>query len=188
MPRNSSELHPAPCMHDVQCVCRLGPSHTSKQNFLSLILLILLPKLMNQKRDICRCYILYPLRLGPPFPNDAKILRPKVGLGPNQMLIDLRNVKIKNIIFYEQINYFWKIKGHGNPRPVHASTNLRTQARCIRMQAQIMHVRFQRLKNKFSILKLRLGTYPTSFGSHSKSPFSQYKQPYIIPFQSTQKS
>ena len=127
------ELHLAPCMHDVYRVCRLESSHTSKQNFLSLILLILLSKLMNQKRDICRCYILYPLRLGPPFPNDAKILRPKVGLGPNQMLIDLRNVKIKNITFYEKINYFWKIKGHGNPRPVHASTDLHTQARCIRM-------------------------------------------------------
>ena len=114
-------------MHDVYRVCRLESSHTSKQNFLSLILLIPLPKLMNQKRDVCRCYILYPLRLGPPFPNDAKILRPKVGLGPNQMLIDLRNVKMENITFYEQINYFWKIKGHGNPRLVHGSTYLRTQ-------------------------------------------------------------
>ena len=113
-------------MHDVYHVCRLESSHTSKQNFLSLILLILLPKLMNQKRDICRCYILYPLRLEPPFPNDAKILRPKVGLGPNQMLIDLRNVKMENITFYEQIIYFWKIKDHGNPRLVHASTYLRT--------------------------------------------------------------
>ena len=34
----------------------------------------------------CRYRILYPLWLGPPFPNDDEILRPKVGLGPNQML------------------------------------------------------------------------------------------------------
>ena len=27
--------------------------------------------------------ILYPLRLEPSFPNDAEILKPKVGLGPN---------------------------------------------------------------------------------------------------------
>ena len=33
-----------------------------------------------------RYCILYPLRLRPPFPNDVEILRPKVGLGPNQIL------------------------------------------------------------------------------------------------------
>ena len=71
IPRNSSKLHPAPCIHDVCCVHRLGPSYTSKQNVLFLILLILLTKLTNQKRDICRHLILYPLQLGPPFPNDA---------------------------------------------------------------------------------------------------------------------
>ena len=54
-----------------------------KQNILSLILLISLVKLTNQKRGICRHRILYPLRLRPPFLNDAEILRPKVGLGLN---------------------------------------------------------------------------------------------------------
>ena len=34
----------------------------------------------------CRHCILYPLQLESPFPNDTKILRLKVGLGPNQML------------------------------------------------------------------------------------------------------
>ena len=29
---------------------------------------------------------------------------------------------------------------------------------------------------------------PTLFGSHSKPPFSQYKKPYMVPFQHTQKS
>ena len=37
------------------------------------------------KYAYCRHCILYPLRLGPLFPNAAEILRPKVGLGPNQI-------------------------------------------------------------------------------------------------------
>ena len=73
-------------MRDVCHVHGLGPSHTSKQNVLSFLLLIPLAKLMNQKRSICRHRILYPLQLGPPFPNDVEILKSKVGLGPNQML------------------------------------------------------------------------------------------------------
>ena len=36
--------------------------------------------------NVCRYQILYPLRLRPPFPNDAKILRPNVGFRPNQIL------------------------------------------------------------------------------------------------------
>ena len=61
----------------------LGQSRTSKQNVLSLILLILLAKLTNQKKGICRYHILYPLQLGPPFPINAEIPRPKVDLRPN---------------------------------------------------------------------------------------------------------
>ena len=86
IPHNSSELHLASCMRDLCRVRGLGPSHMLKQNVLSLILLIPLVKLTNQKRGICRHRILYPLRLEPSFLNDTKILRPKVGLGPNQML------------------------------------------------------------------------------------------------------
>ena len=87
IPCNSVELQPALCivLCVVCCVYGLGPSHMSKQNVLSLILFIPLVKLTNQKRGICRHYILYPLRLEPPFPNDVKILRPKVGLEPNQI-------------------------------------------------------------------------------------------------------
>ena len=33
-----------------------------------------------------RHHILYPLRLGLPFPNDVRTLRPKASLEPNQML------------------------------------------------------------------------------------------------------
>ena len=43
------------------------------------------------------------------------------------------------------------------------------------------------MKDKFSTLKLRFGMNPTSFGSRSKPPFSQYKKPYMIHFQNTQK-
>ena len=45
--------------------------------------LILLVELTNQKRDIYRHRILYPLQHGPPFPNDGKILKLIVGLGPD---------------------------------------------------------------------------------------------------------
>ena len=86
IPHNSTELHPTPCMRDVCHVHGLGSNHTSKQNVLSLILCILLVKLTNQKRGICRHRILYPLRLEPPFPNDARTLRPKASLEPNQIL------------------------------------------------------------------------------------------------------
>ena len=83
---SSLELHPTPCMRDVCRVRGLDPSHTSKQNVVSLILLIPLAKLMNQKRGICRDSILYPLQLGPLFLNDAQTLRPKASLEPNQIL------------------------------------------------------------------------------------------------------
>ena len=43
-----------------QAICR--------NKMLSLIFLIPLAELTNQKMGICRYYILYPLRLGPPFP------------------------------------------------------------------------------------------------------------------------
>ena len=68
----------------------LGPSRMSKQNVLSLILLISFAELTNQKRSICRNHILYPLRLRPPFSNDVGILKPKVGLGPNHIETGLR--------------------------------------------------------------------------------------------------
>ena len=60
----------------------------------------------------CRHCILYPLQLGPPFSNDGSTLKPKVGLGPNQMKIDLKKV------FVENITYFWKNKNiFGKERP-----------------------------------------------------------------------
>ena len=88
-------------MHVVCHVRGLGLSRTTKQNVLSLILLIPLVEITNQKRGIYRHHILYPLQLGPLFLNDVRILMPKVGLGPNQMKIGLRKVFMKNI------TYFW---------------------------------------------------------------------------------
>ena len=117
IPHNSTKLHLAPCMRIVFCVCRLGPSHTSKQNFLSLILLIPFAKLMNQNNSICRHHIFYPLWLGPPFPNNGSTLKPKVGLEPNLMKIDLRKVFVENITYFWRNNFFfWKRTATRNPR------------------------------------------------------------------------
>ena len=123
IPRDFVELHLAPCMRVVCCMLRLGSSHTSKQNVLSLILLIPLTKLTNQNKGICRDLILYPLQLRPSFPNDVKILRPKVGFGPNRLKIDLRSFNMKNITFYEQINLILKNKRQGH---VYGGTDLCT--------------------------------------------------------------
>lgn len=41
--------------------------------------------------------ILYPLQLGPPFPNVGNILKPKVGLEPDHIEIDLRKAFKENI-------------------------------------------------------------------------------------------
>ena len=43
------------------------------------------------------------------------------------------------------------------------------------------------MNDKFSTLKLRFGMNPTLFGNRSKPLFSQYKKPYMVPFQNTQK-
>ena len=63
----------------------VGSESFVETNVLSLILLILLAKLTNKKRGIYRHRILYTLQLGPPFPNDGKILKPKIGLEPDQI-------------------------------------------------------------------------------------------------------
>ena len=50
VPCNSAELHLAPCICVVCCVRGLGLSRMSKQNFLSLILLIPSAELTNKKK------------------------------------------------------------------------------------------------------------------------------------------
>ena len=107
------EVTLALCMRVVCHVHRLGLICTSKQNVLSLILLISLAELTNQKMGICRHHILYPLQLGPPFSNNRSTIKPKIGLGPNLMKIDLRKVCVENITF------FWKNKTiFGKERPL----------------------------------------------------------------------
>ena len=101
IPHDFAELYPTPCMRVVYRVCGFDLSCTSKQNVLSFILLISLVELTNQKRGIYRHCILYPLRLESSFPSDVKILKPKVGLGPNRIEIDLRKC------FLEKYNFFW---------------------------------------------------------------------------------
>ena len=61
IPQNSTELHPAPCMRVICRVRGLGLSRTLKKKVLSLILLIQLVELTNQKRGIGRQSNLYPL-------------------------------------------------------------------------------------------------------------------------------
>ena len=125
IPCNSTELQPAPFMRVVCQVHGLGSSRTLKQNVLSLILLIPLMELMNQKRGICRHCILYPLQLGPPFPNDAKILRTKFDLGPNQIINWLEEGFYgKYSFFMNKIKLFLDNKGHGNPRAIYACTHM----------------------------------------------------------------
>ena len=59
----------------------------------------------------------------------------------------------------------------------------------MRTQAQTYaSIGFQKpMKYKFSTSILRFGTNLISFGSYSKPLFSQYKKPYMEPFQDTQK-
>ena len=59
---------------------------------------------------------------------------------------------------------------------VYAYTSMRTHARVL-----------ETMKGKFFALKLRFGMNLTSSGSYSKPLFSQYKKPYMVPFQETQK-
>ena len=58
-----------------------------------------------------------PLSTRAPVPNDVEILKPKVGLGPNQIEIDLRKLFQENYnSYYEQDELFLKNKDKGNPR------------------------------------------------------------------------
>ena len=65
------------------------------------------------------------------------------------------------------------------------SPDLCTQASCMCTHARVLET----MKNKFFFaLKLRFGTNLISSGSCSKPSFSQYKKPYIVTFQNTQKN
>ena len=79
-------------------ICYLNGMVNEILNYLFVIITYLLVGLWL----MCRHNILYPLQLGPPFFYDGSTLKPKVGLGPNQMKIDLMKV------FVENLTYFWK--------------------------------------------------------------------------------
>ena len=64
---------------------------------------------------------------------------------------------------------------------VYADTQMRTHAPDLRTQAKVPKT----MKGMFFLLKLRFEMNPTSSRSHPKPQFSQYKRPYIIPFQNT---
>ena len=92
----------------------------------------------------CRDHILYPLRFGPLFPNDVGILKPKVGLGLDQIEIDLRKVFLgKSNSFMKIISYCWKRNttkalGHSYAyvRMLALAQDLCAHASCMRMHTQ----------------------------------------------------
>ena len=70
----------------MMCVVCIGWAWAvCQKKYIYILSLILLIPLAKQKMDICRNRILYPLWLGPPFPNDAQALRPNASLEPNQI-------------------------------------------------------------------------------------------------------
>ena len=109
----------------------LGPSFSSPHNMFPHNLGGLAHA---QALPICRHRILYSLWLGPSFPNDGKILKPKVGLKPDQIINWLEEG------FYEKYNslmnkimLFLENKCHGNPKVAYVYTHIRTQIWCMRM-------------------------------------------------------
>ena len=135
----------------------------------------------------CRQSILYPLQLRLPFPNDGSTLKPKVGLGLNQMKIDLRK------LFVENITYFWKNKiifGKEKLQETldwgYAYARMRTHTHAMRKHAYGMHTHAQAcVRSQVSISYVRkafctsfqFGTNPTSSGSRLKPLFFDYIKP-----------
>ena len=182
IPHSSSEMHPTPCMHNVCRMRGLGSSLTLKQNVLSLILLIPLVKLTNQKRGICRHRILYPLRLEPLFPNDTRTLRPKASLEPNQILNWLKVCLNGKCNLLNKQNLFLVIKWpkwpstcvHG-PKHAYTGTFLHTQ------------LRFQKYKKcKFSAIMVEVWNESHIAWEPFHTPFFNYIKPYMVPFQNTE--
>ena len=73
-----------------------------------------------------------PLMIGPLFPNHVEVLKPKVGLGPNQIEIDLRKTFLENItLLFNKISYFWKIKTRKTLGHVYAYSRMCMHASCM---------------------------------------------------------
>ena len=118
----------------------------------------------------CRHCILYLLRLDPLFPIVVQILKPKVGLGPNQIEIDLRKVFLgKYNSFMNQISYFWKRNATKTQACVHIHMYARMLQTCVHMRmhtrAYVCMLGFQKLwKTSFLHLKLGLERIPHRLG------------------------
>ena len=101
----------------------------------------------------CRHRILYPLQLGPPFPNNVEILQVKVGIGLSQIEIDLRKMfQEKYNSFMNKISYFQKIK----TREIlgHAYTYMRMRMHVYIYIGMCTHVRvLGTMKDKFFYIK-----------------------------------
>ena len=77
-------------------------------------------------------------------------------------------------------------KSHETLGYAYVDTCMRTYAPNLRMQTSWMHMHagvLETMNGKFFTLKLRFEMNLTSFRSHSKPLFSQYKKPYMVPFQ-----
>ena len=132
--------------------------------------------------------ILYPLRLGPLFSNDDGILKPKVGLRPNRIEIDLRKCFWKNITLFGLIELLLFLnKDHRNPRAcvrIHAYAHACSSSTC----ACFMHayaymgmcVHLETRKERFSTLKLSLEWNSHRLGAGPNPYFWLYKAWYGI--------
>ena len=130
---------------------------------------------------------MYPLRLRLLFPNDVEILKPKVGIGSNQIEIDLRKVFLENItLSMNKVSYFWKINSTKTLGRAYAYTCMCTHAQALRTHASCMrtHVKIPKImKSKFSTSKFGFWNESHTFRSSSKPPFLNYKKPYMVAFQ-----
>ena len=100
---------------------------------------------------------MYLLRLGPMFPNDVEILKSKVGLGPDQIEIDLRKVFLKKYNFFHEPNksIFRKLRPR-NPRAcvhihayAHTCSKAATHVSCVHTHARVPKT----MKGKFFCIK-----------------------------------
>ena len=91
------------------------------------------------------------------FPNDVEILKSKVGLGPDQIEIDLRKVFSKKYNFFHELNksIFRKLRPR-NPKAcvhihayVHACSKAVAHVSCMRMHTWVSKT----MKDKFFCIK-----------------------------------
>ena len=106
----------------------------------------------------CRHRILYPLQLGPPFPNNVEILQVKVGIGLSQIEIDLRKMFWEKYnSFMNKISYFQKIKTREILGHAYTYMRMRMHAQDLRAHSLCMHTHarvLETIKDKFFCIKV----------------------------------